>query len=192
MGTSAGYRSAQWRAAHGRGSEKSGKTPDGSDSGPVSLASRRPLHCQKRLQALDVQRQTHQVPFPSRLVQAPHAESPESKDFLEPAIGRFGQPFALRVMRPPPLASPASRPCDASPGVCARPGSPSSCPRAPAPHTRRYPALQAPTSPAHCSTRRRQAPFRAARRRSPPPSSSSPTIAPWSLAFEVNSVATIN
>ena len=37
-----GHRSAQWRTGHSRGSEASGKTPDGSDSGHVSLASRRP------------------------------------------------------------------------------------------------------------------------------------------------------
>ena len=176
MGRGAG--GAQWRTGPSRGSEASGKTPDGSDSGHVSLASRRPLHCQKRLQALDVQRQTYQVPFASRLVQTPHAEAPEAKDFLDPAIGRFGQPLALRVPLPPRwcrqlLDHPVCRRVRVR--VAARcPFSPP----APAPHTRRYPALRAPTSPAHCSSRRPQVPSRAARRRSPSPHRATPSSCP--------------
>ena len=54
---------------------------------------------------------------------------------------------------PAPPVSPASRPSGVSPGACARRGALSFSPPAPAPHTRRYPALRAPTSPAHCSSR---------------------------------------
>ena len=112
--------------------------------------------CQKRLQTLDVQRQTHQVPL--RLVHAPHAESPEAKDLLHPAA----QPLALRVALPARGRGQLLN--HVSLGACAGPGSPSSCPRAPAPRTRR--ALQVPTSPVHCSSQHPQAPSRAARRRS--------------------------
>ena len=49
---------------------------------PCPTGEPAPSHCQKRLQTLDVQRQTHQIPFPLRLVQVPHTEPPESKDFL--------------------------------------------------------------------------------------------------------------
>ena len=56
-----------------------------------------PSRRQQRLQTLEVPRQTLPVPFPSCLVQTSHAESPESKLFLDPAMGRFGPLLALRV-----------------------------------------------------------------------------------------------
>ena len=84
----------------------------------------------KRLQPLDVQRQTHQVP------------------------------------------------CGALRGASPRPCSPTACPRAPSPRTRRCPAPPTPTGPARCSTRRRQARFRAAPRIGPRPRQAVPPVRP--------------
>ena len=43
----------------------------------------------KPLHPLDVQRQAHQVPFAPNLVQAPHAESPETQRLLDPSDRRL-------------------------------------------------------------------------------------------------------
>ena len=79
-----------------------------------------------------------------RLGLVPHAESPEARDFQ-----LLGAATCVARTAPAPLVSPASRPSGVSPGACARRGALSFSPPAPAPHTRRYPALRAPTSPAH-------------------------------------------
>ena len=141
----------------GRGSEKSDPMTDVGDSGHVSLASRRPHTARSGCRRLYVQCQTHQVPFPSRLVQTPHTEPPESKDFLDPAIGRFGQPLALCVPLPPrwcgQLLDHAMRR-----RVRVRVPVHRLLPLAPRRHVSVDTRASSSTSPAHCSIRRPQAP----------------------------------
>ena len=135
-----GRRSAQWRTGPSRGSEASGKTPDGSDSGHVSLASRRPYTARSgRLMFSARHTRSHS---PRALSRTLNRRKPGTS-----SIQPLGA--ATCVARTAPLVSPASRPSGVSPGACARRGALSFPPPAPAPHTRRYPALRAPTSPAH-------------------------------------------
>ena len=75
---SANAGSAQWQAGDARGSRKPGEAAG--DFGHLASRHPRTLTPPKRLQTLDVQCQARRVP--SRLGQAPHAEAPESKNFL--------------------------------------------------------------------------------------------------------------
>ena len=58
------------------------------------------------VQALDVQGQTHQIPLALDRAQAAHAELAKAQDALDPADGRFHQPFALGIRFLPLWACP--------------------------------------------------------------------------------------
>ena len=165
-----GRRSAQWRTGPSRGSEASGKTPDGSDSG--HLASRRPARSGRLM-------------FSARYTNSPRALSRTLNRRKPGTSSHWAQPLALRVPLPPRwcrqlLDHPVCR------RVRVRVAARRLFPLPPRRHipvdTPRFELRQVPliagSTVSGCAVS-----FT---------SSSNPVISPWSLAFDVNSVATIN